>query len=94
MYVGVVAPSDARVGRVDVGLIRKKRQESSSFPAAFALVPEVGLEPTRLLPLLPENSASTNSATLALFIFNNYTPFYLFLQGGVTKKNEKVKLQY
>ena len=41
-------------------------QEGPGIAAgAFCVVPKMGLEPTRLAALVPETSASTNSATSA-----------------------------
>src|SRR5437868_6244251 len=46
-----------------VGLFRQKtKQNQSRF---FGMVPRRGLEPPRLAALVPETSASTNSATWA-----------------------------
>src|SRR5262249_31838381 len=47
-----------------VGLFQEKTEQNQK--RIFALVPRRGLEPPRLAALVPETSASTNSATWAV----------------------------
>jgi hypothetical protein len=48
------------------GLFKGKAPHAITAAALSDLVPRKGLEPSRCYPLLPESSASTNSATWAM----------------------------